>query len=67
MLNKLQISANERFFTMVFTISKTYLWPDEREVYHIDGKSITCSAKGYNALKRNTSQKFLSTYTFTIK
>ena len=66
-LNRAQIAANEKYFTTVFNTSKMYFWPDEIEVYIINGKAITCSSRGLNALKRNTSQKFLSNYSFIIK
>ena len=66
-LTRQQELANEKFFDKMFSISKMYIWPDERETFEIQGSNITCTKKGYNALKGNTSLFWLKKYTFTIK
>ena len=66
-LTKQQLMANDKFFERVFTWGSMYMWPDEREVYHINNNIITCTANGFNKLKLNSSPSFISKYQFIIK
>lgn len=67
MLIKNQLKQNDAFFTKVFYLSKIYVWPDEREVYYINGNVITCSSNGFKVLKMNTTNSFISHYQFVVK